>query len=458
MDANINRMADYLVALRYADIPAEIVHDCKRRVIDTLGCGVGAFDAEPCLIARKMALRAAAKTGAQVLGTATRTLPELAAFANGVMMRYLDGNDSYPGGGGHASDAISAVLAAADMRGANGRDVITAVTAAYDVFYNLYTAARMRDQGWDHVFYIAVASAAGAAKVLNLDHAQTVNALALAITPNLALEVTRRGHLSMWKGAAGGNASRNGIFAALLAAEGMTGPEQAIEGTHGLWHVAGKFDIAPFPGTGSPFRIVQASLKFFLSEYHSLAPIEAAVDLHRQLAGAEIAAVTIHTYAFAYQEIGNEPEKWHPTTRETADHSLPFIIAAVLIDGRFSDEIFSPQRLADPRIHALADRIKVEEDPELSRQFPEKVPSRIEVMTVDGRKKIATVEYPRGHFRNPMTDKEVDAKFIDLATRVLSRRQSNKLLSLLWNLDGQDNLDAIFKAARIRRRTENALA
>src|SRR5215218_2034642 len=111
MDSNLARIADYLTALRFEDIPPAVVHDCKRRILDTVGCGIGAFDAEPCRIARRMALRFPTPDGAHVLGTSLRALPELAAFANGVMMRYLDGNDSYPGGGGHASDAISAVLA-----------------------------------------------------------------------------------------------------------------------------------------------------------------------------------------------------------------------------------------------------------------------------------------------------------------------------------------------------------
>ncbi len=364
-------------------------------------------------------------------------------------MRYLDGNDSYPGGGGHASDTIAAILAAASTTGANGRQVITAVTAAYDVFYNLYTAAKMRDLGWDHVFYIAVASAAGAASIFGLDRERTAHALALAITPNLALEVTRRGHLSMWKGSAGGNAARNGAFAALLAAEGMTGPDKPIEGAHGLWHMVGQFQIADFPGSDRPYRIKQANLKFFLSEYHSQSPIEAAMQLHGQVAAADIAAVTVHTYKFAQQEIADGREKWRPTTRESADHSLPYIVAAVLTDGHFSDAIFAPERIADPALHALMDRIAVEEDPELTRQFPAKVPCRIEVTTRRGERKNAVIEFPRGHHRNPMSDAEVEAKFSALAGRFLPAARARALLRLLWDLDRQPSLGPVFEAAHI---------
>jgi 2-methylcitrate dehydratase len=449
MDANVARIADYVSRVRYEDLPPDVVHDAKRRIIDTLGCGLGAFDAEPCRIARKIASRSEVSGGAHLLGTRQRVLLELGAFANGVMMRYLDGNDSYPGGGGHASDTIAAILAAASSTGASGRQVITAVAAAYDVFYNLYTAAKMRDQGWDHVFYIAVASAAGAASIFGLDRERTAHAIALAITPNLALEVTRRGHLSMWKGSAGGNAARNGAFAALLAAEGMTGPDKPIEGTHGLWHMVGQFQIADFPGGDRPYRIKQANLKFFLSEYHSQSPIEAAMKLHGQVAPEDIEAVTVHTYKFAQQEIADGREKWRPTTRESADHSLPYIVAAVLTDGRFSDEIFAPARIADPALHALMDKIAVEEDPELTRQFPAKVPCRIEVTTRRGERKSAVIEFPRGHHRNPMSDAEVEAKFGELAERFLPTARARALLQLLWELDRQSSLDPVYEAARI---------
>ena len=242
---------------------------------------------------------------------------------------------------------------------------------------------------------------------------------------------------------------RNGLFAALLAAEGMTGPDQAIEGSHGLRELLGKFELGPFAGDGRPFRVTESHLKFFLSEYHSQAPITAALELHRQVKADDIETVTIYTYWFTWSEIGSEPEKWHPTTREAADHSLPFIIAAVLIDGRFGDEIFSAGRLQDPRIHALINRISVKEDPELSRQFPRFVPCRIEAVTRSGERKVAAVEYPRGHVRNPMTDAEVSAKFFSLAGRMLPQEQMERAFGRLSSLEEAGNIGPILDAVRI---------
>jgi 2-methylcitrate dehydratase len=278
---------------------------------------------------------------------------------------------------------------------------------------------------------------------------QTAQAIALAVTPNIALHATRRGDLSMWKGVAAGNAARNGMFAALLAAEGMTGPDKAIDGPHGLRELIGNFELGQFGGNGLPFQLPRSDLKYFLTEFHSQSPIIAAIELRRQVALEDIDAVTVHTYWFAWSEIGSEPDKWHPTTRESADHSLPYILAAVLIDGRFNDDIFSDARIRDRRIHELADRIAVKEDKEYSRQFPSKIPCRIEIRTKSGKELMAHVDYPRGHGGNPMTDDEVSDKFRMLAGRKLEAGQAARALEVMWAFDKTGSLDALHESVRI---------
>jgi 2-methylcitrate dehydratase len=451
MDATTGRIANYAATLICADLPADVVHECKRRIVDTVGCALGAFDEPPSRIARALAERASVSRGARVLGTGWRALPELAAFANGVMARYLDGNDVFPGGGGHPSDVLSAVLAAADLADADGPAVITGIVLGYEIYGALFRAACMRDHGLDHVFYTAVGSAVGAAKVLGLDRDRIAQAVALAVTPNIALHATRRGELSMWKGAAAGNAARNGVFAALLAAAGMTGPDKPIDGSDGVRELLGTFELGEFGGNGRPFQLPRADFKYFLSEFHSQSPITAAIELRRQIAAEEIESVTVHTYWFAWSEIGSGAEKWHPTTRESADHSLPYILAAVLIDGRFSDDIFSENRIRDARIHEMARRIAVNEDKAYSRQFPAKIPCRIEIRTKSGKELTAQVDYPRGHTGNPMTDEEVWAKFRMLAGRKLPKGQVEQALETMWAFDRAKGLDPLFESVRIGR-------
>src|SRR3972149_2371840 len=170
---------------------------------------------------------------------------------------------------------------------------------------------------------------------------------------------SRAGSPRCGRGAGAGTAPRTGVFPALLAADGMTGPEKPVEDERGLWGLVGRFELAPFGDRSHRYAVTKSSLMYFLSEYHSQSPITAALELQSQVKVEDIAAVTIYTQWFTWYEIGSESEKWHPTTRETADHSLPYIIAAVLIDGSFSDEIFAEHRLGDPRIHALTDKIAV---------------------------------------------------------------------------------------------------
>jgi 2-methylcitrate dehydratase len=446
-DATICRIADYAAGLRFADLPAEAVHACKRRIADTLACGIAAFDEAPCRIVRALALRAEPADGAQVLGTTHRALPELAAFANAAMARYLDGNDCFPGGGGHPSGVIAPVMAAAQLAGTGGRDAIAAIAVGYEIHRALHDSLRVMTKGFDHAFYPAVAGAAAAARLLRADRTQMINAIALAVTPNLALAVTRRGQLSMWKGVAEANGARNGLFAALLARAGMTGPEKALEGALGLHQLLGPID----PGLlgRSPLAVVAADMKFFVTEYHSQGPLAAALALRGGLDVDAIMAIRIRTYEFAHKEIGSGREKWRPTTRETADHSLPYIVAAVLVDGGFSDAIFAPARFTDPRILRLADKITVAEDPDFTRTFPEKFRSRVEIELSDGTTRAAGLDYPHGHHDDPLTDAEVREKFASLTGRKLSAERSARALALIWDFENCRRVDELFDALAI---------
>ena len=282
-----------------------------------------------------------------MIGTPHRTLPELAAFANSVASRYLEGNDTYPGGGGHPNDNLLPILAIAQASGASAQTAITAIVLAYEVHRYLFRAFPMRKHALDYVLYNAVASAAGAAKVLGLSLEQTANAIALAAVPNLGTDISRRGHLTMWKGCAAANAARNGVFAAIMAKEGMAGPPTPFE--DGLTAVIGAEEICPFPVEPTTFSILKADYKFFLSEFHAQGPAFLALELRPQIKLDEIEKIEVLTYHFAWFEIGSGAEKWKPTTRETADHSMPYVVAAVLIDGAYTDAIFAPERFQDQR-------------------------------------------------------------------------------------------------------------
>jgi 2-methylcitrate dehydratase len=449
MDTAIGRIVDYVLATDFAHLPEAVVHECKRRFIDTFGCAVAGFDDAPARIARLVGIKGEIQRGASILGTARRTLPELACFANGVAARCMDGNDCFPGGGGHPSGVIAPVLAAGQVAGADGRTLIAAVAIGYDVHYRLWQACRVLRKGFDHPFYSAVAAAAAVAKVLGLDRAACANAIALAVTPNLPFAVTRRGALSMWKGCAEAHAARNGLFAAELAGAGMTGPTLAIEGAVAVRELFGPFELAAFPNEGGTSAILHADMKFYVTEYHSQGPIFAALKLRRDLDLDAITAINIRTYEFAYREIGSGAEKWRPLTRDTADHSMPYVVAAALVDGGFSDAVFAPERLTDPKILALADKISISEDAEFNLDFPGKLRCCVDIATRDGAAHAASVDYPHGHHLDPMTDEEVEAKFRDLARRKLASENVDAALAALWDFDAAQDADEIFEIVNI---------
>src|SRR5438132_2703887 len=251
-----NRLAEYACQLRFEDLPAPEVHEANRRFIDSFGTAVGAMDADAYAIAKRCALRVQGQPGAGMLGGG-RTSAEWATFVNGLLIRYLDYNDTYlslePA---HPSDNLAPVLSVGESAGAGGRELITAAVLAYEIQCRLCDAASLRKHGWDHVTYGAISSAAAACKLLRLDPVRTTHAIGMAGVANTALRQTRSGELSMWKGCAFANAARNRVFAALLAAEGMTGPAPIFEGEVGIMKLlTGRFEMPALGGDGRPFMI-----------------------------------------------------------------------------------------------------------------------------------------------------------------------------------------------------------
>lgn len=447
MDATTEYLSDYACRLTYQDLPLEVVHQVKRTLADTLGCVVGGFDGEPSVIARRLASRVSGAAPARILGTRERTAPDLAAFTNTVLVRYLDCNDAYASRGtGHPSDMIPAVLALADSRKADGCAVITAIAVAYEVFCRLVDRVPLR--GWDQGIFAAIGAVCGAGKILGLDRAALGNAVSMAITPSIPLGVTRVGELSMWKGCATAAATRAAVFAAQLAAEGMTGPGRPFEGGDGLWQHMG-IDApvwGPFGGRGEPFGITGTTFKAFPAVVHTQGPIGLVLELRQQVAVADIGAVHVATYGEAIRRAAAETEKWDPKTRETADHSIPYLVAAAFHDGAVTRATFARARIQDPALRPLMRKLTVVEDPEYTRRYPAESCTRVEVTTTAGRRLVAETSHPKGHRRNPLTDAEVEAKFRGLAEGALPPARCDEALAQIWSLDHAPDMDALFES------------
>ncbi len=447
MDQLTTQLCGWLGGLTFDALPAAAVHEVKRRVLDSFGVAMAGWSSDPCRIAREQACGAAmADGGATVWGTRHRTSPDLAAFANGTQVRYLDYNDTYlslePA---HPSDNVPALLAVGESCGADGRAVITAIAAAYEIQCRLCDAGSIRARGWDHVVYGAVSTSAAAGWLWGLRGEPLGHAIALGTIANVAMRPTRVGELSHWKGCAFANAARNGVFGADLARRGMTGPADIFSGQMGLFkQVSGPLEVA-LPA-GGDYMILKSYIKFWPAEYHSQSAIDAALRLRERVGDpSRIERIEIDSFDAAVDIIGSEPEKWQPTSRETADHSMPYCVAAALIDGDVTLASFTDERIADPKLRELIQRVAIHRDAELTKGYPDGIPNRVRIKLADGCELIEEVRYPRGHAGNPMTDDEVRAKFERTAGVRLSPSKRAALADAVWRLENATDLSGLFE-------------
>ena len=448
MDRILDLLSDYGVSLTYDKLSEEVLHEVKRRVIDTLGCAMGSYEMRPPQIARAHALEVTATPGSTVLGTRHQSAPELAAFANGVMVRYSDFNDMSVGRkAGHPSDNIPAVFAAAEYAGADMRSTIAGIVLAYEVQDRVGDVCSAAiDGGWDYVVYTSFAAAAGAGRAMGLSKEQLANALALAVVPNGPMFQTRVGRLSMWKGCAAANAARNGVFAALMARRGLTGPAEAFEGSCGFNKLYGvTVKLPTFGGGAVPFTIEHSRFKAFPCDYEAQCCVSPAAELHKVLQGntKDVEKIEVETYEHGVQCSADTRDKWNPTTRETADHSLPYVVAVALSRGTVWVDDFVEERIRDPKIHALMQKIEVRAIEEFNRAWPEAYPFRITVTMRSGQKHVQEIYYAKGHPKNPMADQEIEAKFRRLAEPVMGPAAVGRALSELWHMEEMQNVQEL---------------
>ncbi|ADV63377.1 2-methylcitrate dehydratase [Isosphaera pallida ATCC 43644] len=443
-----DRLVEFTRTTRFETLPPAVVVESRRRWIDSLGCAIGALDEPAPTFARRLAGRIG-WTSEETTGTSCRlfgggrSAPDWAAFSNGVHIRYLDCNDTYlskePA---HPSDNFAAVMAVGEHVQAPGTRWIEAAAIAYEVQCRLADAFSIRARGWDHVTYGNLSSCLAAAKLLNLDADQTRHALGIAGTTAAALRLTRAGELSMWKGCAFAHAARNGVFAALLAREGITGPAPLFEGEMGFWQqvCGGPFELEQLGGPNDgDWMLPKTSIKFVPAEYHSQSAVAAAYELRQRLDDPRrITAIRIDTFKTAVEIIAKDPEKWRPKTRETADHSLPYCFVVALLDGQVTAAQFADAKLNDPLVLDLVAKTQVVEDPELTARYPKGIPNRITLTLEDGSTLEAFNEFPPGHDQNPLSDEQLAAKFHGLADPILGEEKAQAILDQAARLDQDD--------------------
>jgi len=459
-DVIVGPLSAWVLQLRYEDLPREVIERAKHLIIDSIGCALGSTGAEPVRIAHEMAAEVAATGNARtatLLATGKPTTVEMAAFANGVMVRYLDFNDTYTGQGTiHPSDMLAPALAVAQGCGSSGKELLLATVIGYEVICALTDSDLvMHPVGttlWDQATFGVVSAAALCARLMQMTHAQTVNAISLALVSHMALGQTRVGEVSHWKGAALPNAARNAIFCARLAQKGMTGPEQVFEGSRGFFLAAGK-SIAPLDlgGPGKPFRIMRTRVKAYPCGYHAQSAIDAALQLRSQIKQVEdIEHIRLDTFAAAVRAMATSDSCWKPETRESADHSIPFTIAMALMHGELSIEHYERERFKDADVRDLMRKIEVRLGEESEKAWPDIPLSELRVRLHDGIEHAARVSFHLGHFKCPMSDAQQESKFKALAAGCGMRpQQAESLIAALRRLETHESLSEILSLCTV---------
>jgi 2-methylcitrate dehydratase len=445
-------LARYATELRYEDLPEDVIRLAKRSILDTVGCAFGGYAAGPSKIAIKLAGDVSSKQAATVLISGVKTSPDLAVFANGVMIRYLDFNDAFVSlthGAGHPSDTIAALLTPAEFTARSGRDLVTATVLAYEVFCKIADVFDYLGNGIDHSTVTGIAAVVGAGRLMGLTAQQMVHAIGITVGGNTATRQGRADELSNWKAFAAADACRKAIFAAQLAQNGMTGPGQVFEGRYGFFKVMDRQPVQP-PRLGEPFGIRRAFTKRFPLGQFSQTVAQAAVEVRPFFKDPDdIQEINIHVSHSAIKIMADGPDKWRPQTHETADHSIPYAAGLVLIYGKIEPEYYEDPYLHDPRLLDLVNRVKILPSEEADRTEQEFNLCELEVVLKSGARKTVRVEYHRGHFKNPMTDAEMEEKFRLMAQKHLGADRVDNLLRLLWGIESVPQVSTVIAATLV---------
>ncbi|HOX24527.1 MAG TPA: MmgE/PrpD family protein [Candidatus Krumholzibacteria bacterium] len=435
------QLADWAASVRYEDLPADVVTACKRFLLDSVGCALGGLRQHDCRIALAVLDEIAAAGPATVLGTGRRLDPVSASLANALLIRVLDYNDIYwQQDPSHPSDLIPAALAIAERQGLDGRELMVGIALAYEIEQRLCEVSfpGVREVGWHHATLTAVASPLVAGRMLGLSGERIQHAIGISASRHCTPGSVTAGKLTMMKNTVDPLATQSGVLAALLAEKGYTGPEHVLDGKEGLAHVIHtewKWPVLT-AGLGESWRILKCGMKSFPTEALTHAPISATLDLvHRHdLAPDAIREVRIRSLARA-ADILADPSKYDPRTKETADHSLPYCIAAAIVDRKVTPQQFEMDRILDPRIRAQLAKVKVTADPEIEAAFPKLQKVSVTIVTTDGRELTQKLDYPKGDPRNPMSDEELAVKFDALAAPVSSPARLARMKDALAGAD-----------------------
>jgi len=450
------KLAHYARDLSFTDLSSEEVHGVKRFILDTLACAVGGYDGDSSKIIRSMVEELGGPRESTVVGCGTKVPCANAALANGAMVRYLDYNDSYLKmtekffTGWHPNELIPAALAIGERQHVNGRDLITAVALSYEIigrFVDSITVKSLSNRGWHMATLAGFVVPLYVGKLLKLTQEQMVNAIGIAgtHTPTLGAIDAPGEEYNMTKNIGVPFVARNSIIAALLAQKGFTGPKRVIEGNRGIIEsvLAGDFDTSVLLKSRDYPTISQTIMKYFPAETCAQGALTALIKLanDHNILPEQVKKIRIEVDTRGAEHIG-DPAKRYPHNKETADHSLYYLAAIAIVDRAVSVDSYTEDKFTDPTIRSLIERVTVEANPEFDTF---RTGGTVHIFTTDNQQFMCRVNYPKGHFQNPMTDEEIGEKFTILASRFMNEKQIRQIINAVYHLEDLDDIGKLMK-------------
>jgi len=454
-------MARWAAALDFSHLSQDAVFQAKRFLLDSIGCALGGYQQHDVKIALQVLDEIAGRGPATVIGTGKKIDPVSASLANALMIRCMDYNDIYwKQDPSHPSDIFPAALACCERAKSDGRELIVGLVLGHEFEMRFCEAAfpGIRERGWHHATLTAFVSPFVAGRALHLSWEQIQHAVGISASRHCTLGAVTAGKLTMMKNTVDPMATQSGVLAALMAERGYTGPEHVIDGKEGLTHCFGpewKLHLLT-DGLGESWRITQCGMKAFPSEALTHTPISAVLDLVKanDLKPHQVEKVQIRSLARA-ADILSDPSKYDPHTKETADHSLPYVIAAAIVDRQVTPAQFEIKKIMDPTIRAQLKKVEVVADPEIEKVFPALQRVVVNITTIDGRTFSKQLDYPKGDPRNPLSDAEVEEKFAALAEGVLSSGAQKPLKDTIWNLEKVGSVSKLMSLMKADMKVKN---
>ena len=463
MQKSISRqLSEFAVNLNYKDIPANVINEAKKFLYDSLGCAFGGSQTKDVEIVRNLYKRIGGSPEATIIGFGDKIPAINVTLVNSLMIRSLDFNDIYwKEDPSHPSDLIPAALSMGEFVNASMKEVIVAIVLAYEFEQRLseFAIPGIRERKWHHATLTQFVSPIVAGKILGLNVDQMVNAIGINGSHNFTIGCPTAGKLTMTKNSVDPMAVQAGVFAALVAKDGFTGTEAVFEGKEGFMDCFGGWDykeqkVSPlkkngsnydewkwkteslFTDLGNNFKILECSMKAFPTEAltHSHITATLKVVTKNNISYDQIESVTVTTIAKAC-DILFDIHKYRPETRETADHSLPYCIAVALVDHKITTESFTREKMTDPRVWEVIDKIKGIASTKFEEMFPEKQPSKVVIKTKGGKEYSEYLEYPKGDPREPMTNEDLENKFNALSSNLISSTRQKKIKEMILSCE-----------------------